>query len=211
MMTERHALRRLPLIAAALIVVIAVAVPIGLIANAALSGANASDAELIGLNRLGAATLDIEVGAEGGAAGSTDAALRAENLAPGDRATGKIELRNAGSLPLRYSLRVVTDGDPLAQWLVFDLLSTSSGCDAGVDAATEVIRTGIVLATEDVVLVGDPSTGFQPGDRRLAPDATEVICIGATLPIATPNDAQGRALAFDLIVDAEHDLDEDTP
>ena len=66
---------------------------------------------------------------------------------------------------------------------------------------------GIALSEPSKVLVGDPATGVQPGDRGLAPGTQELLCLQATLPLDAPNLLQGASLTFDLVIDAEHDLE----
>ena len=176
-----------------------VAVPAVVAFRAVRSGANVSDAESVGLNRLGAATLDIEIGSEA-------APMVAENLAPGDVVTGEVEVINAGDLPLRYAVTASSGGGELGGWLRFDLWATDVGCVSGPEADA-LIDQGIALTEPSVALVGDPATGAQPGDRGLAPATRELLCLRATLPLDAPNTLQGASLTFDLVVDAEHDLE----
>ena len=59
------------------IALLAVALPVGLLTWARTSGADFAESEDVGVNRLGSATLDVEVG-------PSRAALGARNMAPGD-------------------------------------------------------------------------------------------------------------------------------
>lgn len=196
---QRSWSRRITASLAVLAMTIGVAVPAVVAFRAMSSGANVSDAESIGLNRLGAATLDVEIGSEA-------APMVAENLAPGDVVTGEVEVINAGDLPLRYAVTASTDGGDLRDWLRFDLWATDVPCASGPGAAA-LIGQSIALTDPTMVLVGDPATGGQPGDRGLAPGTRELLCLRATLPLDAPNTLQGASLTFDLVVDAEHDLE----
>ncbi|MGB5757867.1 MAG: hypothetical protein WBM50_13205, partial [Acidimicrobiales bacterium] len=101
-----------------------IALPLWLWWSASRSSAAFGDSEILDGNRLGAATLDVEVGRR-------TAAFLAENLAPGDRVSGQLELENVGTLPLRYQVGAVTDGGPLGDWLRFDVWTTTEVCRPG--------------------------------------------------------------------------------
>lgn len=181
----------------ALLALVAVAVPGAIALRATTSGANAAGVSEIGTNRLGAATLDIELG-------SSEATLTATNIAPGDTVSGRLDLTNAGTLPLIYAVSATTDGGALGAWLRFDVWPADD-CDVA-PAVDSILVAGLMLDAPRVAVLGDPSTGRQAGDRSLAPGAAETICLRATLPPAAGNDAQGASLLFDLIIDAEHDI-----
>lgn len=181
----------------ALLALVAVAVPGAIALRATTSGANAAGVSEIGTNRLGAATLDIELG-------SAEATLTATNLAPGDTVSGRLDLTNAGTLPLIYAISATTDGGVLGAWLRFDVWPADD-CDVP-PVMDSVLVAGLLLDAPRVAVLGDPSTGRQAGDRSLAPDAAETICLRATLPPDAGNDTQGTSLVFDLIIDAEHDI-----
>ena len=93
--------RRVGVIAALLALVLAAGLPAGIWLLGARSSATFSDTEILDANRLGAATLDIEVGTD-------DAVFDARNLAPGDRVSGHLEVANVGSLPLTLSVSAVS-------------------------------------------------------------------------------------------------------
>src|SRR5262249_24071454 len=52
-------------------------------------------------------------------------------------------------------------------------------------------------------LVGDPTPGFQTGDRNLAAGSNEVLCFRLSLPIGTGNPFQGAATTTTFTFDAE--------
>jgi hypothetical protein len=187
-----------------------VAVPLGIGLGAARSGANASDTEELGVNRLGAATLDLEVRTID-APQETSAALRARNLASGDTVAGELTIKNVGSLPLRYSVSARTDGGALAAWLLFDVWSGTRACEGGPSGSDEILRTNLLMTASQVAVVGNSATGRHDGDRLLEPGTSERLCIRASLPMTAPNEAQGTQLGFDLTISAEHDAGESVP
>jgi hypothetical protein len=198
--------RRRRLLAFTVLAVLVVAAPTVLIALVAGRGsASFGDEELLGRNRLTSATLDI-------AARPATTALRAENLAPGDVVAGAIELINDGSIPLAYSVRV--DGavaDDLAPWITwwFALRDASGDCPTGPAWADVPDDERIEVAGDTfaevgtVALVGDPTPGADPGDRVLAVAESELLCVGAGLPLGVPNTAQAASALLTFRVDAE--------
>lgn len=181
----------------ALLALVAVAVPGAIAVRATSSGANAAGVSEIGTNRLGAATLDIELG-------SAETTLTATNMAPGDTVSGRLDLTNAGTLPLLYAISATTDGGALGAWLRFDVWRADD-CTAS-PGSESLLVADLLLDAPRVAVLGDPATGRQSGDRSLAPDAGETICLQATLPAGAANETQGASLVFDLIIDAEHDI-----
>jgi hypothetical protein len=195
--TDQSRRRMAVTVVLALLALVAVAVPGAIALRATTSGANAAGVSEIGTNRLGAATLDIELG-------SDEATLTATNMAPGDTVSGRLDMTNAGTLPLIYAISATTDGGVLGAWLRFDVWPADD-CDVP-PAVDSLLVTGLLLDAPRVAVLGDPATGRQVGDRLLAPDAAETICLRATLPPDAGNDTQGTSLVFDLIIDAEHDI-----
>lgn len=195
--TER---RRLLAVVGVLVALLAIGLPLALFVVADGTDARVADRADIGTNRLGAATLDLEVG-------DVETTLGATDLAPGDVVVGQVQLINAGSLPLHYSGRMLTDDGTLARFLQFDVWVTTSGCELEpVDAAAQ-LAMNLQLATDDALLFGDPASGRQEGDRRLAPGATELLCVRARLPLTAGNAAQNTQLDVRLVFDAEHDIE----
>lgn len=206
--------RRRRLLAFTVLAVLVVAAPTVLIALVAGRGsASFGDEELLGRNRLTSATLDI-------AARPAVTALRAENLAPGDAVAGVIELTNDGSIPLAYSVRV--DGavaDDLAPWITwwFALRDAGGDCPTGAAWANVPDDERIEVAGDafaevgTVALVGDPTPGADPGDRVLAVAESELLCVGAALPLGVPNSAQAASALLTFRVDAEQHVPEESP
>jgi hypothetical protein len=170
----------------------------------ARSSASFADTEILDENHLGAATLDIELGRD-------DAGFEARNLAPGDRVSGHLELVNAGSLPLEFGVTAQASSGVLRDWIVLSMWEATSICKADdIPAGT----AGPVLATDKPIVEGtvrlaDPLVDPAPA-LRLAPGEDTTVCLGATLSLDAPNEVQGQQLAIDLIVDATHDLEEDS-
>lgn len=189
--------------AALLLFVIAgvLAFPAWLWWSASRTSAAFSDAEVLENNHLGAATLDIEVG-------DRTAALRAENMAPGDAMSGQLALTNAGTLPLRYEIQAATDGGPLTDWLVFDLWATTEVCRP--DEAGPLLATEVSLSRSPTVLVGPTggtASAVPSSELALAPGAGATFCLRAQLPLDAPNEVQGQRLDLELLVLAYHDLE----
>lgn len=192
----------------ALLVVVA---PMALIALGADRGsASFGDTEQLGVNRLASATVDI-------AASPATAALRAENLAPGDTVAGEVELTNAGTIPLHYAVRLEGSvDDVLVPWLAWSFTFREAGqpCpqgdawrDVGPSDRTDVSAADLVAGGTG--LTGDPTPGLDPGDRILVVGAVERLCVAATLPVGVPNDAQAASARLVVRVDAEQLVSEE--
>ncbi len=189
--TDRDGIvRRSAAIAVAMAIVLAaVGVPLTLWLAADRSDAAFADREVIDGNRLGAGTVDLDVG-------EAASQLGARNLAPGDVVTGEVVLRNAGTLPLIVSVDASIEGEALGAWLRFDVWSTSGRCAAAPPATRSLALSGVPA----------PVVGGEQAPR-LAPDAEVRVCVQAALPLSTPNDVQDRELTLDLRFLAEHDVE----
>ena len=180
----------------ALVLAVLLGVPALLMVRSDQTSAAISDAERLGLNNLGAATLDIELGAG-------TATFDADNLAPGDRFVGVLDLRNAGSLPLRYSVTTTTAASPLTEWVTVQMWPAGAE-PCGLPPATAVDHRVVEGAQ---ALVGNPAPGGQPGDRTLVVGGAERLCFGLHVSLDAPNELQGLVLTNDLTITAEHDLE----
>jgi hypothetical protein len=180
---------------------IGVAAPLFLVLTADRGQAGFADAEGLGLMRLSAAKVDIVAGERG-------AAITAPNLAPGDRVTGSIDVRNAGTVPLHWTLLADRTADPLAEWLRWDLWRATTpqecGSGSGVDPA-DVIGRGVDLSGPGtrVVLAGDPRPGVDPGDRLMTVGAAEVVCLGVELALEAPDSVQRRTIRQSFVFSGE--------
>ncbi|MEZ5410634.1 MAG: hypothetical protein R2761_21585 [Acidimicrobiales bacterium] len=153
--------------------------------------------------RLSAATLDVE-------AGQRTAPVTVGALAPGDRATGSIEIVNAGDLPLHYALLLSPTGQPVESWLRWDLwLGPARGCGGGTPGPTDpdLLLSGAVLdGGGPIALLGRPDPGFDPGDRVLGVGQRELLCLAVFLPLDAPDAVQGQAVTPRFVAAAEHHL-----
>ncbi len=183
-------------------VVAGLALPAIVLLGGRSSSASFADSEVLSANRLGAAVLDIEV--EAGSSGPSQAIGReaifsAMNLAPGDRVSGQLAMTNAGDLPFRYRLAAVSERGGLGQWLRFEVWAGTGTCSPD-QPATRLIED-VQVGSEPVALV---ELARPDGINVLEPGASVVWCLGAVLPLDTPNEAQGQRLDLSMLVTAEH-------
>ncbi|MCP4225326.1 MAG: hypothetical protein GY773_18465 [Actinomycetia bacterium] len=181
-----------------ILALLAVAVPAGLVAMAGRSSASFSDAEVLDDNFLGAATVDIEIGQQA-------TGFVAENMVPGDSVTGQVEVTNVGSLPIVLGIEAGRSEGALGDWLLFDLGVSSAACVAE-DTQQDPVLSGLALATTNTNLI-DPLVNVVP-ELQLAPGQTVNVCLRATLPLSTPNAAQGTRADIELVINALHDIEE---
>lgn len=183
------------------LLLLVICAPMWLVYRASTSTAAFADSEVLDKNRLGAAILDIEIG---------DGAVtfEASNLAPGDIVSGQLELKNAGTLPLLYEISGNSDGDPLADWLRFELWISSTTCD--ISDPTDRLAQDVVFdprATSFDDISASESSAIARGS--LGVGQRRIVCMGARLVLEAPNDVQGRRSEIDIIVDAVHDIETD--
>ncbi len=190
--------RRIVIIAVALLALAALIGPAVLILRGGRSSAAFGDNETIGANHLGAATLDIEIGA-------TTTRLVGDLMAPGTVAVGWLDLANRGDLSLRYSIIADNGDDLLVNWLRWDVWVTTSSCGPP-DAARLLVHGAVLTPGGSDPLLGNALPGIDAGDRVLDPDDTERVCVAATLADDAPNTVQGRSVDQELRVAAEHNL-----
>ncbi len=192
---------RYVVVVAALMALLLIGGPLALWWMTARSSASFSDTEIFDENKLGAATLDIEIGPE-----ATE--FNALNLAPGDIVSGQLALKNAGSLPLEFSVTARASQGVLRDWLVLSMWRSTSSCradDVSSGNAATVLSTAVAL-TDGRARLADASIDETPA-LRLGVGAETVMCLGAQLSLDAPNEVQGRQLVIDVTVDAVHDLD----
>lgn len=132
--------------------------------------------------------------------------LDATGLVPGDVVATPLDVRNSGSLDLRYSITSTVDDTTLADLLELEVRTGVTTCDAvGADADGVLLAGPVRLGglTADPVL-GDPTPGQDPGDRELAPGGAEVLCLRVELPQdVTEATGAGLTVTATLQVDAE--------
>ncbi len=186
---------------------VALAGPVVLLTGAARGRAQSSGdpfgAGLGADGRLAAATLD-------GEAGLRTAPITVAALAPGDRATGSIEIVNAGDLPLHYALLLSPTGRPVEGWLRWDLwLAPAQGCGGptpAVDDPDLFVADAVLDGGGEIALFGRSDPGFDPGDRMLAVGQRELLCLAVALPIDAPDTVQGASVTPRFVAAAEHHL-----
>ena len=139
--------------------------------------------------------------------------LTSSAMMPGDTKTSSVEVKNTGTVQLRYAVsQSSTNAD--TKNLRGSLLTTVKTADAGsgTDFATDGDycddATGTTLHASAALgatgnLVGDPTQGSQTGDRTLNASASEVLCFYVNLPIGTANALQGATSTTTFTFDAE--------
>jgi hypothetical protein len=197
--TTRPDLRehQMKLAAIALLLLIVVSAPVLLWYQSARSSAAFADSEVLATNHLGAGILDLEIGEQ-------TVTFEANNLAPGDTVSGQLELVNAGTLPILLEVAATSDGDPLAQWLSFDLWKSATVCSP--DDTDPRFVSDVVLTTSPAVLLSS-SAETPSHESRLAVGEDTIFCLGSQLLLDAPNAVQGRRTEIDLVVYAVHDIE----
>lgn len=171
-------------IGVALLVGLGLSVPPMVLTVGGTTGADFGVSHAFGANRIDTATLDIEVG-------QFVTEMSAETLAPGDKSHLEVELRNVGSLPLVFNMRVLPTDSELAEALTWD--QWNGPCDQRPETNGEPEPTNQEVLQETTVLL------LGIGERTTA-------CLTVVLPIEAPNELQAAIAEYDVIVDAEHDL-----
>lgn len=178
-------------------------VAVGLtVSGTLLSSASVSAVEYLAPNRVTAVTIDVEPGA-------ATVGLIVDNMAPGDRAVARLDIENAGSGALRYALTAATSDTAVADYLSVDIWLATDGCSpAGPPVgATVLVTDQPALPGSATRILGDPTTGTQPGDRVVDVEETDRLCYSVELHRDAPNSIQGITTTHDLTVLAEHDLE----
>lgn len=194
MRTSRNVRRRLP--RQVLVALAFAAIVLGglLLSTALFSASTATDDNLLEIGTVDVATAPVTLDLDAGA------------LAPGDVVATPLQVRNDGSLELRYSVSSTVDDVTLGDLLEFEVRTGVTRCDAVGADGDGVLVAGPVplggLTAEPVV--GDPATGDDPGDRVLAAGGSEVLCLRVELPPGVDEDtAAGLTVTASLTIDAE--------
>lgn len=203
-----------PLVVLVLLVILAL--PAGIAVVSVGSGASFADDERFTGNRLGAGSVDIAIDDVIDVTGGNNDRIRssdpsvfsASNLAPGDHLTGALSVSNDGTLPLRFwvTAKATTSSGDLGDWLLFDGW-VAGDCRSGRERADRTFGTNVVLGPQHARLIGE--TTRSDGELRLEPGDDLVVCIGAHLPLAAPNDVQSATVEVELIVAAQNAVEED--
>jgi hypothetical protein len=136
------------------------------------------------------------------------AAVSFRGMAPGDRVTAPITVRNDGTLPYRYSVTSTAtnaDSKALAGQLDLTIKTGVTACsDRGFATdGTVLYGPGELGSVAGVDVIGDPLQGFQAGDRTLDATEREVLCLQVALPTGTRNALQGASTTATFTFDAE--------
>lgn len=161
---------------------------------AVFSGATDNPDNLVAIGTLDVASAPVSV------------AVTGSGLGPGDVVADELDVRNDGSLELRYAVTSTTDETTLASALVFEVRTGVTDCTpAGADAdGTLVAGPGPLGTTTGMALIGDPTQGDDAGDRTLAAGASEVLCLRVELPASADEAALAdRSSTAVLRLDAE--------
>lgn len=167
---------------------------------ASVTGAYFTDSDDIGANQF--ATGDVELTTT-----PTTNAVSMANMAPGDVEFGSVTVANGGSLELRYALTSVTTEDVLAAQLdltVWDEAAetTADGtCDTTPAATT--LHAGDLGSTTGAAIFGSATGGADPGDRVVAANASEVLCLKVELPSTTGNTFESLTTTATFTFDSE--------
>lgn len=127
-------------------------------------------------------------------------------MAPGDAVTAPITVSNTGTLDLRYAISSVAtnaDGKGLKDQLALTIKSGVATCTNAAYAATGTVEYSGDLDSATGKLVGDATTGPDPGDRVLVAATSEVLCFHVSLPLLTTSAFQGATTTATFTFDAE--------
>jgi hypothetical protein len=125
------------------------------------------------------------------------AAVSFDGMAPGDRVTAPLTVRNGGTLPLRYVVTSTATNDDrrsLATQLDLTLKAGVAGCsDRGFASSGDVLYgPGPLGSAHGIVVVGGSSDRWAAG-RILDAADSERLCIRVELPSRTGNAFQGAS------------------
>lgn len=185
-------------------------VPVGLATVAAVAlgalglqagGVNAlfTDNYAVPANNFSTGTLDLT-------ASPASSAIQYVNMVPGDSAVQPLTIGNAGSTPLRYAIRSTTTEDVLAAQLDLTIKSGVASCTtptAFAATGTVIYGPGDVGSVATTALVGSNATGFQVGDRTLAPSTSETLCFQVNLPLNSANSFQAKSTTATFLFESE--------
>lgn len=124
---------------------------------------------------------------------SVSQAINLDNLAPGDVSYHGMEIVNAGSLDLRYSLAAssvdgAVTGLGAALQTGVKVIASADACNATTYGAS--VTTAYAKANLSALGFGSSAAGAQAGDRSLTVGAGEKLCFLFDLPSTTGNALQ---------------------
>ena len=138
----------------------------------------------------GSVTLSL---ANGAAAGTW---LGAVSLAPGASRYARLTVTNAGRSAVRYSAAALSSS-ALSALLAMNVAALAPGtttCSAVSFAAGTLVGGSNLRfgGTPAVLVIGDPASGAQAGDRTLAANTSEELCLKVDFPLGTGLGYAGR-------------------
>jgi spore coat-associated protein N len=144
----------------------------------------------------------------------TNTLVTFSNMTPGDKVTAPITVSNDGTLQLRYAVTsVATDTDvptPLhlrtqLDLTIKELVTTCDNDNFDSDGNVLYGGAGYDLGSDSpgINVIGDPTQGFQLGDRTLDSLDHEVLCFQVELPDTTGNAYQGATTTATFSFQAE--------
>jgi hypothetical protein len=185
---------------AVVVAILGVGVPISLSQLGSVSDARFGASEQLGPSQLAAATISV-------APGRRSVDLSVVGMTPGDRARGRLDIVNDGTLPIRYSLAVSFNGSSPAALVLAEELEiqiwTATTCGIRPPSAASVLTPRRPLAPAGVVF-GNPDIGPDRGDRELTVGGTDTICYSIELDIDASNAVATKTLRQQFVVQAEH-------
>jgi hypothetical protein len=166
-----------------------------------VSGALFTEDEAVGNNLFTTGTVNI-------ATTPATAVIAMDTMVPGDAITQGLDVHNAGTAQLRYSLSSTTTENVLAAQLDLTIWDEAAEADAGTTCSGTVPGTvlygpGDLGSTTGINLLGNPSQGNHTGDRVLSANVHDYLCFKVSLPASTGNSFQGVATTSTLNFHAE--------
>jgi spore coat-associated protein N len=128
------------------------------------------------------------------------------NMAPGDQVTNPLLVTNNGTLQLRYAVTSTatnSDSKGLKDQLQLTVKSGVTTCtNAGFTGSGTTLYSGDLDSGVGGLLIGDPTSGSDTGDRTLSP-GSETLCFNVRLPVGTLNPFQGATTTATFTFAAE--------
>jgi spore coat-associated protein N len=144
---------------------------------------------------------------------SPETFLRVDSMVPGDVVYQPLTVRNDGSLQYRYAVEKSFEDvtAPLSTQLQLAVyaVADAAACTADGVRGLEPLRAPAPVAAGGPVLLGDPATGQQDGDRLVVSTDDDVLCFGLYLPLSTGDEFQASAMTLGLKVWAEQSAHND--
>jgi hypothetical protein len=136
-------------------------------------------------------------------AGSGSVLFTAPSLIAGETVTTPVTVTNTGTIALRYAIKSTTSENSLAAQLDLQIKSGVTDCSNDGFALSGSTRYGPadVGSTTGINVVGNPTVGADTGDRTLAANTNEILCMQVSVPFTINASFQGATTTatFDFI------------